>query len=158
MGTTAASPVPGRHQQFCSVQCRSGFQNIMYFCDTSALRGGRKGTADRTADIETGHAFKGDSPQQRGEGIPCHIRREAAGAAGARVSFLSGCLFQQALSLMFPASERRGAFLPSPSVPMPCCPRAGRWQQAHAAATSGLLMPSSHLAPNLDPLRVRNFY
>lgn len=153
VGATVGSPLPGRHRWFCLTQCHSGFQNITYFCNTSALQGNQKGAAE----IDTGHAFRGVSLGQRGEGIPCHVRKEAAGTAGARVSFLSGCFFQQVLSCSLPArgGER---FFPLPPSPCPAPRARGDEQQACAAATSGLPMPSSYLGPNLDPLRVRNFY
>lgn len=130
-----------------------GFKMSRIFATPSALRGDRKGAAE----IDRGHGFRGALLGPRGEGIRCHVRSETAGAAGARVSFLSSCLFQQALSCSPPA---RGGepFSPLPLSPCPAPRPRGDQQQACALATPGLPMPSSHSGPNLDPLHVPNFY
>lgn len=93
-GVPQAALIPGRHPQFCLARCRSGFENIPHFCDTFVLRGDQKGAGG----IDTVHTFRDILPGQRGEEIPCRARKEAAGAAGAQVSYLSSCLLQQALS------------------------------------------------------------
>lgn len=93
-GATEGSPLPSRHQQFCLAWCHSGFQNIPHFCDSFALQGDQKGAGG----IDTGHVFRDILLGQRGEEIPWHVGKEAAGAARLQVSHLSGCLLQQVLS------------------------------------------------------------
>lgn len=108
--------------------------------------------------MDTGHAFRGVLPGQRGEGAPGHGCKEAADAARSQVSFLSDSLLQQACcSCSLPArvQEHLSPLLVSQ------CPAACMWdneQQAYAVASSGVPKPSSHLGPSLGPSHVCNFY
>lgn len=77
-----------------------------------------KGDQKVAAETDTGHAFRGVSPGQRGERMPCNVHKEAGGTAGAQISVLDGCLPHQELSCSLPVRGQEH-FFPLPPSPTP---------------------------------------